>query len=428
MTPETSPFELDYNRKVNTYGFVLLAVHLPVLCTIATFTGSSPLATAGLLLLLLLGPAVILLNDRSSQVAGIAIAIAAMGISAVTIHVSGGMIEAHFEIFALLAMLIVFGRVAPLLAGGLTIALHHILFWLWLPTSVFNYQAGFAIVLLHAFFVILEVVPCCFIARQLGQAIRAKGIVLEHLGTAADSVALSSREITSSSNALASAASRQAATIEETSASSVQMALVSQQNTTVSDAALHSMTEMDLQIQNVNHDLHTMDKVIHDMVVSGKEISKVIKLIDGIAFQTNILSLNAAVEAASAGAYGAGFSVVAKEVGNLAQKSATAATDTAALIEVSLRNTQTGEAAIETLRSAMSRVTGTAGIIKSHIAALEGTSYQQLAAGTHIRNSMLLLGDTAQQTATGAEQAASAAQSLDDQARALHQVVVLLAE
>jgi hypothetical protein len=423
----STAFELDYTRKVNTAGLALLAVHLPVLCLIATFTDKSPLAVAGFMLVLLLGPAVLLFQDRASSLAAIALAIAAMGTSALAIYVANGMIEAHFELFVLIAMLAVFGRVAPVVVAGVTIALHHILFWLWLPADVFNYKASFLIVLVHAFFVILEVIPCCYIARALGKANHAQGIVLEHLGGAADSVASSSREITSASAQLANAASKQAATIEETSASAVQMNQVSQQNSDASDGALHSMTDMDLQLQNANAGLQTMQKVIHDMVVSGKAIGSVIKLIDGIAFQTNILSLNAAVEAASAGVYGAGFSVVAKEVGSLAQKSATAATDTAALIEVSLKNTQTGEAAIEALRLAMDRVNGTAGLIKTHIAVLESTAHEQLKAGSHISRSMQQLGDSAQQTAAGAEQAAATALSLDEQARTLREVVTLLA-
>jgi hypothetical protein len=426
VTHASTAFELDYTRNANTAGFALLAVHLPILCAIAAFTGKSPLTVAGFILVLLLGPAALLLQDRASSLASIALAIAAMGTSAVAIHVANGMIEAHFELFALIAMLTVFGRVAPLLAAGVTIALHHILFWLWLPVSVFNYKASFLVVLLHAFFVVLEVVPCCYIARRLGKANHAQGIVLESLGAAADSVASTSRQINSASSQFASAASTQAITIQETSASAVQMNHVSKQTSDASGGVIQSMTDMDLQLLSANAGLHAMQKVIADMVASGKAISSVIKLIDGIAFQTNILSLNAAVEAASAGVYGAGFSVVAREVGNLAQKSATAATDTAALIEISLQNTQTGEAAAEALRLAMERVNLTANSIKTHIRLLDTTAHEQLKTGTHISRAMEQLGHSAQQTAAGAQQAAAAALSLDTQARSLRQVVALL--
>ena len=66
--------------------------------------------------------------------------------------------------------------------------------------------------------------------------------------------------------------------------------------------------------------MHRMNTAINEIKESSNETSKIIKTIDGIAFQTNLLPLNAAVEAACAGETGKGFAVVAEEVRNLVQR------------------------------------------------------------------------------------------------------------
>ena len=128
MIHQVSSFEQSYTKKVNTIGFLFLAAHLPVLCVLAAFNGASVVLTTCVMLVILAAPALILWEDRASKLNAIAMGIAAMGVSALAIYVCGGQIEAHFEIFVLIAMLAVFGRIAPLLAAGGTIALHHVIF------------------------------------------------------------------------------------------------------------------------------------------------------------------------------------------------------------------------------------------------------------------------------------------------------------
>ena len=89
-----------------------------------------------------------------------------------------------------------------------------------------------------------------------------------------------------------------------------------------------------------------MQEMIRAMnIISEKssEIYKIVKTIEDIAFQTNILALNASVEAARVGELGAGFAVVAREIRNLADKTSLASKNTTALIKESVSAVKNGE-------------------------------------------------------------------------------------
>ncbi len=112
--------------------------------------------------------------------------------------------------------------------------------------------------------------------------------------------------------------------------------------------------------------------IVKEMITSMEEIHtasdkifRIIKVIDEIAFQTNILALNAAVEAARTGEAGLGFTVVADEVRSLAQRSAQAAKDTAAMIEESIGKSSKDSAKLNQVVEAISAITESAAKVKT---------------------------------------------------------------
>lgn len=121
-------------------------------------------------------------------------------------------------------------------------------------------------------------------------------------------------------------------------------------------------------VKSGNEHMDNLLVAMEDISLQSQQISKIIKTIQDIAFQTNILALNASVEAARAGSAGKGFAVVAQEVRNLATKSSDAAKDTTHFITQSIAAVERGSAiaqkAAQSLSSIVEHATKTASTIK----------------------------------------------------------------
>jgi methyl-accepting chemotaxis protein len=144
-------------------------------------------------------------------------------------------------------------------------------------------------------------------------------------------------------NTLTTSANQQAASLEETSASMEEISGNVQSTTeravSMSEYANEAMSATVKGKELANQTVSSMESINE----AAKKIAEAVNVIDSIAFQTNILSLNAAVEAANAGEAGKGFAVVAQEVRNLASRSANAAREIQEIATQAQAKTTEGE-------------------------------------------------------------------------------------
>lgn len=156
---------------------------------------------------------------------------------------------------------------------------------------------------------------------------------------------------------------------------------------------------------------------------SSTQISSIIKTIEDIAFQTNILALNASVEAARAGAAGKGFSVVADEVRNLAAKSAEAAQNTSTLIGRSVHDVQTGTESTNLAISAMQVINECIQSIKMLMDEIALASIQQSEMIVSVENRIREVSKIIETNSDAAEASAAISNELSNQARTLNRLI-----
>ena len=156
---------------------------------------------------------------------------------------------------------------------------------------------------------------------------------------------------------------------------------------------------------------------------SSSRIVTIIKTIEDIAFQTNILALNASVEAARAGTAGKGFSVVAQEVRNLASKSTEAAQDTNTLVSRSIQDVKVGAESTDMAVSAMQLINGCVQSIKSLMDEISAASAQQSEMIILVERGIKEISNVVQTNAASAEDSAAVSKELSGQARALNQLI-----
>ncbi len=157
----------------------------------------------------------------------------------------------------------------------------------------------------------------------------------------------------------------------------------------------------------------------------SQRINVILELIDSIAFQTNILSLNASVEAANAGQHGKGFAVVASEVRILAGRCENAAKDIRHLISTSVERTRSGTEQVAAAGETMQEIIHTINGLNDLVRELAGMNDQQLSRITQMKESVESIDLSVQHNQQHVAETLEVAQQQQRQAEAVQQAIAV---
>ncbi len=255
---------------------------------------------------------------------------------------------------------------------------------------------------------------------QLGLALRR---MVDNLNELVSQVQLSSAlindkagEVTRLSHDLSGGATESASAVTEISATINQMASQIRQTSEYAGEANSLSRDSERSARGGNELMATLKGAMQEINQSGQDITNIIRAIEEIATQTNLLALNAAIEAARAGEHGRGFAVVADEVRQLAARSAEAAQRSTRLIQESNARTVKGMELTDETAQALEAIVQGAAQVSQLVDEIASASSQQASGIEQVSLAIEQIDQVVHHNSSNSEQSTQAAQELTQQA------------
>ena len=215
------------------------------------------------------------------------------------------------------------------------------------------------------------------LAMSLNCAVESMDRALLEVGHSALILHSSSQQLSHAAQSLSTGAQEHASSFIETSASIGEItAIVRQNSANAKRASQLAISSTDSAVKGGTSAEETM-AAMSEIKASSAKIAEIITTIDEIAFQTNLLSVNASVEAARAGIHGNGFKVVAAEIRNLALRSAASAKEIKLLIQGSVRKVEKGSSLATNSSSTLKEIVGSVKRVSDIVGEIATASAEQ---------------------------------------------------
>ncbi|PKH21334.1 methyl-accepting chemotaxis protein [Enterobacterales bacterium CwR94] len=384
--------------------------------------------------------------------------------AALLIQLGEGETEFHFSVFVLMSVLLAWRDYRPLLVGAATAAIHHVLFNALQERDLFGvivfHHPGWGMVFFHALFVVAQSAVLIWMALRMAADARSAAEVATlatrinaHQGsltlaaahhhpetpfarTFSETLATmrhtlhqvsegvgvlqhESERMLSDNTALAVRTQQQAASLEVAASAMTEVSLAATlTRDKAQEARQLAQQTCDITTQG-NKNIHAATAAMTHIREEALRVKSILELIDGIAFQTNILSLNASIEAARAGVQGKGFAVVASEVRSLALRSENAAREIRTLMDATTLSTQRGTEYVEDAGRTMLTILESIAALSQQVSELSEMSTQQTLSIAQIQTSIAQIDEGVHQNVGHVDQALQGAAHQQQQVCAL---------